>query len=135
MITSQKQYFATIKQLDLLQKSNESFEHLTTPQIIREAAYNQRKSLIDELSADIHEYELIKSGEAKNIQINSVDDLLKSPIRYRLSKKMSIDAFGRMVEISARQIHRYESECYRNTTTATLVKILSKLDINLNGSM
>ncbi len=133
MITSDKQYAASKKQLAVLQESLATDMKKDIPKLIKEAGKAQLQELIDEVQSEIAEYETLKSCDLEDLKIHSIQDLMVIPIRYRIVSHMSVDAFSRKVGISARQIHRYESENYNNANTSTLKKILDKLDVSLDG--
>lgn len=133
MITSDKQYAASMEQLTMLQESLSMESDQVVPEIIKNASKEQLKSLIAEVQADIDEYEKLKSIKLEELEIHSIQDLMVTPIRYRIVSHMSVDAFSRKVGVSARQIHRYEAENYSNVNTSTLTKILEKLDVSLDG--
>lgn len=129
MITSDKQLSASKLQLTSLDADVKS----DVPKIINEANSLQLQELIQEIKAEIEEYEALKSSKIEDLKTHSINDLMSIPIRYRIAKHMSVDTFSRKVGISARQIHRYEAEEYSNTNTSTLKKILGNLDVSLDG--
>ena len=133
MITSDKQYAAAKDQLVMLTASLSSRKKKGIPELIEKANKAQLKELIDEIQQNVGEYETLKKSKPSDIEIHSLDDLMIAPIRYRIAAHMSVDAFGRKVGVSARQIARYERENYRNTNTNTLRKILGVLNIHLEG--
>jgi len=133
MITSDKQYAASREQLTMLRESLFVENDKTIPEIIKSASKDQLKNLIAEVQAAIDEYEKLKSIKLEELEIHSIQDLIVTPIRYRIVSHMSVDAFSRKVGVSARQIHRYEAENYSNVNASTLTKILEKLDVNLDG--
>lgn len=133
MITSDKQLEASKQQLAMLQQSLIAPVDENITEVVRNASKVQLQNLIDDVQKEIADYERLKSAGIQDIQIHSVDDLLVAPIRYRIASHMSVDAFSRKVEVSARQIHRYEAESYKNVNTSTLTKILEKLNLHING--
>lgn len=133
MITSDKQYAAAKAQLAMLIESLSSPMKKDVPDSIEKAGKAQLQELINEIQFTMDEYDKLKECELSDIEIHSLDDLMVVPIRYRIATHMSIDAFGRKVGISARQIARYEQESYQNTNSSTLRKILSVLNIHLDG--
>lgn len=135
MITSDRQYAAAQKQLAMLIDSHSSPKKKSVPDAIEKAGKAQLQELIDEIKASMDEYDAFKKSSPSDITIHSLDDLMIVPIRYRIAAHMSIDAFGRKVGISARQIARYESENYQNTNSSTLQKILKKLNVRLDGTV
>lgn len=135
MITSDRQLEASKKQLAMLNKSQASPVKKDIPERIAKAGKAQLQELIDEIQTDVNEYEVLKQSTLEDIKISSFDDLVTAPIKYRIVKRLSVDAFGRLVGISARQIHRYEADNYCNTNTETLMKVISGLGIELNGNI
>ena len=133
MITSDKQYVASKKQLAMLQEALASDMKKDIPDVVKEAGKAQLAELIAEVRAEIVEYENLRSLNLKDLEIHSVQDLMVTPIRYRIASHMSVDAFSRKVGVSVRQIHRYEAANYSNANTSTLTKILEKLDVSLDG--
>ena len=133
MITSGKQYRASQKQLAMLQKALVSDINKDVPDGVKEAGKAQLQELIKEVQAEISEYENLRNLNLKDLEIHSVQDLMVTPIRYRIVSHMSVDAFSRKVGVSVRQIHRYEAANYTNANTSTLTKILDKLDVSLDG--
>ena len=136
MITSNKQYATGKKKLAMLEESLAEAKEQpinSVPDIIRETNEGQLQSLIDEIRAEIEEHEKLKSAKLKELKIHSIHDLMVTPIRYRIASHMSVEDFGRKVGVSERQIHRYEAENYSNANTSTLIKILEKLDVTLDG--
>ena len=133
MITSDKQYVASKKQLAMLQEALASDMKKDIPDVVKEAGKAQLEELIAEVQAEIIEYEDLRNLNLKDLEIHSVQDLMVTPIRYRIASHMSVDAFSRKVGVSVRQIHRYEAANYSNANTSTLTKILEKLDVSLDG--
>jgi hypothetical protein len=133
MITSDKQYVASKKQLAMLQEALASDMKKDIPDVVKEAGKAQLEELIAEVQAEIVEYECLRNLNLKDLEIHSVQDLMVTPIRYRIASHMSVDAFSRKVGVSVRQIHRYEAANYSNANTSTLTKILEKLDVSLDG--
>lgn len=135
MITSDKQYQAAQDKLKMLEASVKAPTKRGVAKAIVDAGKAQTQELIGELQAEINEYESARRMKPSEIPIRSIDDLMVAPIRYRIAAHLSIDAFARQVEISARQIARYESESYQNSSVPTLKKILEHLNIQLQGKV
>lgn len=135
MITSEKQHQAAKDQLKSLQASLKAPMKSGVAQAIAEAGKAQAHELINEIRAEIDEYDKTRGMRPSDIPIHSIDDLMVAPIRYRIASHLSIDAFARRVEISARQIARYESEQYQNTSVPNLKKIIERLNIHVEGEV
>lgn len=135
MITSQKQYLAAQEKLKTLKDSVKLKTKAGVPDVLKKAAQGQTTELALEIENEIKEYEGLKNFKAHTLRIDSIEDLMRAPIRYRLAKNMTIEEFARKVDVHSRQIIRYEEDAYRNATTDTLLKILGKLDIHLSGNL
>lgn len=136
MITSKKQYKAASEQLEMLNASLLAPKKSNVPDVIEKAGKAQLRGLIEKITAEIQEYEKYKNlGDLSKLEIHSLDDLTLLPIRYRLVSNMSVDAFSRLVGVSARQISRYEKDSYKNIHTSTLNTILSKLNVDIEGGI
>ena len=133
MITSDKQYNEALKKIEMLQGSLLLPKKTNIPEIIAEAGKSQIHELIEHIQNDIKEFEKYRDTDIAIIEIHSIDDLMKTPIRYRLAEGMSIDVFAQLVGISPRQINRYEKECYQNSHSSTLKAILKKLKVEIDG--
>jgi len=105
------------------------------PEVLANAFHGQTEELLHEIETEISEYEALRNQPLEKISIQSMEDLMSAPIRYRLAKNMTVEEFSRKVDVHSRQIARYETEEYRNTTTETLLKILKKLDVHLSGDL
>ena len=133
MILSQQQYTATRKKLKMLEDSLSAPRREGVPEEFVQAALAQTRELMGEMQAEIAEYERITTSGPAEIPVNSIQDLLVAPVRYRLASHKSTEAFARVVGVSARQIFRYEQEDYRNCSVPNLTKILERLNIQLHG--
>ena len=133
MITSDRQFATSQKKMEMLIQSLNAPTVSGVPDEVIAGGKAQIQELIDEIQAEITEYETLIAGKVEDLAINTVEDLMLTPIRYRLVKHLSVEAFGREVGVSARQIHRYEAEQYNNANTSTLKKILGKIDVSLEG--
>jgi len=134
MITSRKQYDAAKSQLAMLKASISAKKKDGVPEAIYQAGVSQYKELAQEIENKIGEYEKLVNGELSDVRINTIDELMTAPIRYRIATKMSVDEFGRKVGISARQIMRYEKAQYKNINATTFLDIAKKLNVKIGGN-
>ena len=135
MITSAKQYAVAQDKIAMLRESLDKADLGDVPEIIKETKKGQLQSLIAEMQAEIDEYETLTAAGPDTLEIVSLDDLMAAPIRYRIASGLSVEKFGQLVDVGPRQIHRYEAANYGNATTATLTKILGRLELNLQGKV
>jgi len=132
MITSDRQLHVTKKKIEELKKSLAATPRKEINAILKKAANAQTQALIEELNAQIKEYEDLQSLGVKAIQFLSLEDVFLLPIKYRIAKHLSQEAFSDLVGVALRQIARYEADGYKNIQGDTLKKILSKLPVSLS---
>jgi len=135
MIRSDKQYQAAKKQLVSLRKALAAGAHAEAPEAVIRAARGQTTELAAQIEKEIKDYEQLQKTPAKELRIFSLHDLRVAPIRYRIAARMTIEGFARLVHVHSRQIARYESEDYQNVSWDTLLKILERLDVKIEGKM
>jgi DNA-binding XRE family transcriptional regulator len=135
MIRSDKQHQAAKKQLVSLRKALAAGAHAKAPEAVIRAARGQTAELAAQIEKEIKDYEQLQKTQAKELRIFSLHDLRVAPIRYRIAARMTIEGFARLVHVHSRQIARYESEDYQNVSWDTLLKILERLDVKIEGKM
>ena len=131
MITSERQLSVTKSKIEDLKSSLKQKPNEKMKPVLQKAARVQAESLIAELQEQVTEYEHLRSDGVPAIQVKTPMDLFLLPIRYRIAKKMSQEAFSKLVGVGLRQIARYEAEGYENIQGDTLKRILEKLPLNL----
>lgn len=133
MITSKLQYNASQEALTILKNTLETGFNPDWGDALVEATKHKTQRKIADIEAVITEYEYYTSGEVTHIPIFSLDDLKKSPIRYRLMMNETVNQFASEVGISKRQILRYEEEQYENCSMSTFNKIMEKIQSFIEG--
>ncbi|MBI3595169.1 MAG: helix-turn-helix transcriptional regulator [Nitrospirae bacterium] len=135
MIRSEKQYEASKKQLVLLRQALTAKSQAQMPEALVRAARGQTAELAAEIEKQIKDYEELLKTPAKELRIHSLNDLRVAPIRYRIAARMTVESFARLVHVHSRQIARYESEDYQNVSWDTLLKILERLNVKIEGTV
>jgi Helix-turn-helix len=131
MITSERQLLFTKKQIASLAEEIKNLEKEAPKKPFGKTAVIQAKALLQELQFNVEEYEALKANGVKGIQINNLSEIMILPIKYRIAKGMTQEAFAKEFEISLRTIARYEAENYRNASGDNFDKILKKLQSKL----
>lgn len=133
MITSDKQLKVTQEKIKTLKESLKATPNKKVKAVFQNAAQIQAEALIKELEGQVEEFNSLRSNGVSAIKVNTPSDWLLIPLRYRIAKNMSQDAFSHLVGVSVRQIARYEAEEYSNIQTETLKKILENLPIAVSN--
>ena len=133
MITNDKQHRVATEKLTMLKESFAREYRRDVPDVVRRARKGQLESLVSEVEAEVKEYEKLKSTKPESLTINSANDLMLMPIRYRIASNMSVESFSRMVKVSTEQVLHYEASRYSDSSTKILMEILSQIGVSIRG--
>jgi len=136
MITNEKQYKITISQYNkMLKVKNELEQQLLSISSsdfqLTKVQFDAIKSECEVLKEQIHEYELLKSGEISKFTAKSFDDLPFILIKARIAKGLSQGDLARLLSLKEQQIQRYESDLYSSVSLKRLVKIAEVLELEM----
>ena len=129
MITSERQLKAAKEKLVTLKADIAKSEAEGTPEILLE----QAGSLGDQIQEEINEYLDITSNGLEHIQIDDIEDLVLMPVKYRLAQHKTLSEFSKEINVSERQVARWEKEGYRNISVPQLINIIKNLPITIVG--
>lgn len=136
MIRTERQYEEGKKKAAALRTGLKKVEESAMPQKLKVAARGQSSELLREIESEIREFELLRDGKLKEIPLNSIEDLRRAPIRYRIYHHLTIEEFARRVNVNVRQMMRYESDEYSSISLDRLGEIIKRLeDFKMEGRM
>ncbi len=134
MITSDRQLNTTKKKIVSLEESLVEMRKSASG-ILGNSAVIQTEALTQELESEVIEYEKLYAEGLDAIDIQSPEDIMLLPIKYRIAKHLTKEAFAKEVDVSVRMIARYEAEEYTNINGETFKKILRNLPLKLTGTL
>ena len=103
--------------------------------LLGDSAIIQTEALVQELESEVLEYEKLYAEGLDAIDIQSPEDIMLLPIKYRIAKHLTKEAFAKEVGVPLRMISRYEAKQYTNINGETLKKILHNLSLSLSGTL
>ena len=133
MIKNKKQYRITknqIKKLDAtlnlitVEKPSDS-----KIDILKKAEKEALFSQLEDLKAEILEYEELCSGGVFISELNSLAELPKTLIKARISKGLTHKELGDLLGIKEQQVQRYEATDYKAANFTRIFEIMKVLDI------
>ena len=130
MITSERQLNTTKKKVAFLKESLAEMKKAANG-VLGNSAVIQTEALTQELESEVLEYEKLYTEGLDAIDIQSPEDIMLLPIKYRIAKHLTKEAFAKEVDVSVRMISRYEAEEYTNINGETFKKILHNLPLKL----
>jgi HTH-type transcriptional regulator/antitoxin HigA len=135
MITNERQYGISKAQLSKLKEAAKAFDideaaKRTGSRVLAKAELEALRSEQEVLSAQLREYETLKSGavtvlKAENLDVPSI--LIRARIAKGLSQRQLADKLG----LKEQQIQRYESQEYASANLPRLAKIADVLGLNI----
>lgn len=137
MITNERQYRITRSQIEKLEKIIGSFAiksatERTKSTILAKAELEALRSEYENLSAQLHEYETLKSGTIEILKASSLKELPRVLIRARIAKGLSQRQLADAIGLKEQQIQRYEAEEYASANLHRLAEVANALELNIS---
>ena len=137
MITNERQYRVTKSQLAKMRRSAEAFdlEEAETRVESRKLAMAELEALESEvgvLSAQLSEYEALKSGVVSVLEAHSLDELPSILIRARIARGLTQKELADRLGMKEQQIQRYESEAYASSSFTRLREVSAALNLSIS---
>lgn len=136
MITNERQYKVTKRQLSKLRKAVREFDILEVTarlgsKILAEAEMKALKSEESVLKHQLEEYELLRSGEITQLKASNLNELPGILIRARIAQGLTQRELAEIVGLKEQQIQRYESEKYSTASLRRMQDIATALKLNI----
>lgn len=140
MITNDKQYKTTKLQIDNFKSSLEAVSLATldngnTHPKIMGAHKVAIESQLNELLAEIKEYEDLKAGRIVVTEINDLSELPLALIKSRIANGLTQADFAEKLGMKMQQVQRYESEKYATISLKSLIRVAESLGLKLKADI
>jgi transcriptional regulator with XRE-family HTH domain len=136
MISNERQYRITKAEadkfrrtLDALKAQGDSREGVH-PLLVK-AERDALQSQLDDLLAELAEYERLKAGDVSVIEVESFDDLAEGLIKARIAVGLSQRALADRLSLKEQQIQRYEAERYASASFQRLQDIARAIGVQI----
>lgn len=133
MITSTQQRNLVADRIEALRQRLDTTPKAGVPSHIAAMEAAQVTEEIEELSADLEEYDRACSADLATYVFDTYEAFLKFPIVIRLAKHMSQQEFAEFVGVSLSQLKRYEAETYRNAPTHVVNQVLQRFKLQYSA--
>lgn len=131
MITSNRQLALANKQLAALCKRLASPAKKGVPEHILAMETSQVKDEISRLEQEIDVYDRACNADLNNLNFDSYDEFLRLPIVIRLAKGITLSGFADELQVSLRQLKRYEEDEYRNAPAEVVREVLAHFQLQV----
>jgi transcriptional regulator with XRE-family HTH domain len=95
----------------------------------RQALHDQYDSQIEELRAQLADYEALRRGHVAVLELNSLSDLPEALIRARAAAGLSQEALGDRLGLKKQQVQRYEVTRYAGVSLERLQAVADALGV------
>ncbi len=132
MIKNERQYRITKAQAARFRRAivdTRSRHNQGVHPVLRTAQIAALRSQLQDLKAELREYEVLRSGRRTISRLPLFADLPHTLIRARIASGLTQLGLARKLGIKAQQIQRYEATDYRSASLQRLAKVARALDL------
>lgn len=134
MIKNERQYRITRAQAQkFTQALLRATEHRTAGSgihpLLRKAQEDALRSQLDDLRAELSEYESLIAGKAAVQRVKSLEDLPRALIRARIAHGLSQKQLAQRLGMKEQQIQRYEATEYASASLARVLEVARCLGV------
>jgi len=133
VITNERQYRITKNWLERFEQARTSAEEQAAnlhPRA-RQALRDQYDSQIEELRADLADYEALRRGQVAVLELDSLSELPDALIRARAASGLSQTALAERLGLKKQQVQRYEATRYARVGIERLQAVADALGVKI----
>lgn len=103
--------------------------------LIQRAEQDAIKGQLDDLRADLREYEELASGKIGVLELGSLADLPQALVRARIASGLGHKELADKLGLKEQQIQRYEATDYQQASLSRLLEIANALNVNVRKDL
>ena len=133
MITNERQYQISKAQIAKFRAAINAPDANTHPlhpraqKALREAVRSQ----LDDLLAEVADYEQLRDGQLTSITAESIADLAPALIKARIMRKWTQKELADKLEVAEQQVQRYEATQYKGVSVERLQAVADALRLRV----
>jgi ribosome-binding protein aMBF1 (putative translation factor) len=136
MIKNERQYRITRAQAEkfkaaLAHAREISSERTEMHPLLLQAQVDALRSQLEDLEADVREYEALREGKHKVLRAESIDDLPRVLIQARIALGLSHKDLADRLELKEQQVQRYEATDYASASISKIQQVVRALGIQV----
>jgi transcriptional regulator with XRE-family HTH domain len=134
VITNERQYRITKSWLERFEQARASGEEQNAhlPARAQQALRDQYDSQIDELRAELAEYDALRLGQVAVLELDSLNELPDALIRARAASGLSQEALAGRLGLKKQQVQRYEATRYSGVGVGRLQAVADALGVKIH---
>lgn len=133
MITNERQFRITRNWLERFEQARAGVEEhgADLHPRARQALRDQYESQIEELRAELADYEALRRGQVTLLELNSLGELPEALIRARTASGLSQAALAERLGLKKQQVQRYEASRYAGVSLDRVQAIADALGLKI----
>ena len=138
MIKNERQYRITKAQAERFEKAITEIEAAPDKRLhpkLQKAQIDGLRSQLVDLREELEEYESLKSGRRKILELNSFQELPHALIQARIASGMSQEDLAQRLGLKPQQIQRYEATDYMAASLARVSEVVEALGLQVREDM
>jgi len=137
VITNERQYRITRNWLERFEHAHAEVEgqNGTLHPRAQQALRDQYDSQIEELRAELAEYEALRRGDVAVLELDSLAELPAALIRARTASGLSQEALAGRLGLKKQQVQRYETTRYAGVSLARLQAVVAALGVTIREQL
>jgi HTH-type transcriptional regulator/antitoxin HigA len=137
MIANERQYEVARRKLTQLRDALMEAENrpdAESTSVLRQAGINGIRLLMEELEAELAEYEQLRAGQAPPVALPSLlEDLPATLVRARIARGWSQSELARALGVREQQVQKDERGGYARASLARLRRVADVLGVRISG--
>jgi ribosome-binding protein aMBF1 (putative translation factor)/cytidylate kinase len=135
VIKNERQYRITKSQADKFEDAIRELESAKPdPRVhakLRQAQIDALRSQLTELQEEVEEYESLRSGKRRVLELGSFEDLPRALIQARIASGMSQEDLAERLGLKSQQIQRYEATDYLGASLSRVSQVVQTLGLQV----
>lgn len=103
--------------------------------IVQRAEREALKGQLDDLKAELREYEELAAGRVGVLELGSLADLPQALVRARIASGLSHKELADKLGLKEQQIQRYEATDYQQASLSRLLEVANALNVNIRKEL
>ena len=135
MIKNERQYKITKSQLSKLEAALPISPTQNLPPKLRKAAVAGIQSQIDDLRAELQEYDALKSNQIDQLHLLSLTGLGELLVKTRIARGYTQAQLASKLNLKHQQIQKYEASGYASASLHRISDIMQALNIDIRAQI
>lgn len=102
---------------------------------MRDALIRSQESQLEELRAEVAEYEALRAGGVKRLKLGSSSELPDALIKGRIAAGLTQRQLAERLGLKEQQIQRYEATDYQSASLARVGEVIRALGMQIRGDV